>query len=123
MSLVGLLLVAAAAGTALLVAATARFASLVTALLAAYLAFVGNLELVSLALSPFREVTQRGLAVAETLLLVAALIGWRLRGRPRLPLAAARAAAREVMFDPVTAVFFIGVVLVLAYELLLAASP
>jgi len=118
-----LLLITAAAGSALLAAAAARFRSLVTSLLAAYLGFVANVVLVTLVLSPFREVTRAGLASGEAVFLPAAATGWWLRGRPGLPFAAARAAVRDAMSDPVTALFFAAVVVALGYELMLAASP
>ena len=121
--MVGLLLIGSAVATALLVAAAARLPSLVSTLLAAYLAFVANLGIVTLALSPVHEVTRGGLAVAEGVLLAGALAVWWLRGRPGLPLVAARAAARAVISDPLTALFLAGVVVLLAYELLLGTSP
>jgi hypothetical protein len=119
----GLLLIAVAVATALLSAAAARFSGLVPTLLSAYLAFVAEIELVTLVLSPIREVTRGGLAVAEALLLAAAFATWWLRGRPFLPLAGARIAVRQVAGDPFTSLFVIVVVLALVYELLLAASP
>jgi glycosyl transferase family 87 len=121
--MVGLLLIGSAVATSLLVAAALRLPSLVSTLLAAYLAFVANLGLVTLALSPFREVTRGGIAVAELVLLVSALAGWWSRGRPAFPLAAARTAIRSVIFDPLTALFLVVVVLVLAYEVALGTSP
>jgi hypothetical protein len=119
----GLLLIGSAAATALLVAATARLPSLVSTLLAAYLAFVANLGIVTLALSPVHEVTRAGLGVTEATLLAGALALWWRRGRPGLPLVSARAAARAVISDPLTALFLAGVVLLLAYEVLLGTSP
>jgi len=71
--MVGVLLIGAAVATALLAAASLRTPSLVTALLAAYLAFVANLGLVTCVLSPLRAVTRGGLAVAAALLLATAL--------------------------------------------------
>ena len=121
--MVGLLLIASAAAIAFLVAAAARLASLVSTLLVAYLTFVANFGLVTLALSPFHEVTRPGLAVAQAVLLVSALGGWWSRGRPGLPLAAAWSAVREVVSDPVTALFSLAVVVLLGYELLLGSSP
>ncbi len=120
--MVGLLLIAAAAATALLAAVSMRLPSLVSTLLAAYLAFVANLGLVTLALSPIREVTRGGLALAEGVLLGGALAAWWLRGRPGLPLDTARAAAREIFRSPITAVFLGVVVALLAYELVLALT-
>src|SRR5262249_57817299 len=47
---------------------------------------------------------------------------WWSRGRPGLALAARRAALREVLSDPVTAVFLAAVVVLLGYELLLGVT-
>ena len=88
----------------------------------AYLAFVANLGLVTLVLSPFREVTRGGLAVAESVLLAAALATWLRRGRPRLPLAAARSALAAIVFSPLTLLFLAVVVSLLGYELALALT-
>ena len=93
--MVGALLVGAAVATALLAACAARFPSLVSTLLAAYLALVANLGLTTLVLSPIHQVTRAGLAVAEGLLLAAALGAWWARGRPGPPLAGARAASAD----------------------------
>ena len=108
--------------TALLVAAAARRRSLVSTLLLAYLAYVANLGLVTLALSPFHEVTRTGLGAAEALACAGALLVWALRGRPGLPVGSALAAVREALSDPVTALFLAVTLLLLAYELLLALT-
>lgn len=118
----GVLLIAAAVAVALLAAASVRSASLVTTLLAAYLALVANLGFVTWALSPLRAVTRGGLAVAEAMLLAAALAVWWRRGRPRLPLRVAAAPARRVLTDPVTAVFLAAIATLLAYELVLTLT-
>jgi len=120
--LVGFLLIASAAAAAFLFAAALRLGSLVSTLLAAYLAYVAITAAVTLALSPIRWVTQGGLAVAQTIVLVAAVAAWWARGRPALPLAEGRAAAREVLTDPVSAVFLAFVLVLLGYELVLALS-
>jgi hypothetical protein len=119
---VGVLLLAAAALVALLAAASLRSQSLVTALLATYLAFVADLGLVTWALSPLRAVNRGGLAVAETILLAAAVGAWWRRGRPALPCRAALPAVRRVVSDPVAALFLAGVLVLLAYELVLALT-
>src|SRR6185437_7145370 len=98
--MIGVLLIGAAVGVALLAAASLRSPSLVTTLLAAYLAFVFDLGLVTWALSPFEAVTRGGLAAAEALLLVVVGAVWWRRGRPGLPLRAALAPARRVVGDP-----------------------
>ena len=110
--MIGLLLIAAAVATSVLVALAIRLDSLVSTLLVAYLACVANLGLVVILLSPFEQVTRGGLVLAEGALLLAALAAWWTRGRPGPPLTAARAAAREIVTDPVT-LAFLGVVLVL----------
>ncbi len=115
-------MILAAILTALLVASSLRLSSLVSALLVAYLAFVANLGLVTLVLSPFREVTRGGLALAEGVLLAAALVTWSRRGRPGPPLAAARAGCRAIVSGPLTLLYLLVVVTALAYELLLGLT-
>ena len=115
----GVLLIGAPVAVALLAAASLRSASLVTFLLAAYLAFVANLGLVTWALSPLRAVDRVGLAVAEALLLAAAAAIWWRRGRPRPPVAAAVPAARRILADPATVAIVAAVAVLLAYELVL----
>src|SRR5438093_1082004 len=95
----------ASPGTVSVQARLMPLGGLVSTLLVAYLALVGGVVGVVLALSPFREVTRGGLAVAETLLLAAALAGWWLRGRPGLPLGAVRPALRQLAGDPLVALF------------------
>lgn len=116
------LLLAAPVATALLVAASLRLQSIVSIVLAAYLAFVANLALATWILSPLRGVDRIGLAVVEGLFLAAALVTWQLRGRPRPALRPVLAAAREVAADPVTCVFLAVVGVLLAYELLLVLT-
>ncbi len=120
--MVGPLLVAGVLACSLLAAAAVRSPSLVTTLLAAYLAAVGNVGLVTAALSPFREVTRAGLAAAEVVLLAAALAAWLLRGRPGLPLAGARRTAAGAFRDPVVAGALVLVAALLAYELVLGLT-
>jgi hypothetical protein len=119
---IAVLLIGLAIINGLLVAASARLPSLVTTLLVAYLAFVGNLVLVVLVLSPFREVTRGGLAAAEACLFGVSLAAWWVRGRPRLAVRDAWRALRVVAGDPVAATFLAVVIVALAYELLLALS-
>jgi hypothetical protein len=120
--MVGALLIGAAGVTALAAAASLRLQSLVSAALVGYLAFAANLGAVTWALSPFRAVTRPGLAAAESVLLAASLAVWWRRGRPGLPLAAARPAARQIVADPVCAVFLAAVAALLAYELVLGLT-
>lgn len=117
--MLGALLIALAVATALLVAASARLASLVSTLLVTYVVLTGGVVLVVLALSPFRAVTRGWVGATEAVLFAGALTVWWLRGRPRLPLAAARAAVREVVRDPPCAAFLAVTLLILGYELLL----
>ena len=119
--MLGVVLVGAAVAVSLLLAASARLESLVSTLLVAYLALVANVGVVTLVLSPFRGVTRTGLAAAEAVLVVAAFLGWWLRGRPRLPLAAARTAVEAIVRDPLTALVLAAMVALLGYELLLAS--
>src|SRR6476660_9063725 len=103
--MIATLLLAAPVATAVLVAASLRLTSLISALLAAYLVFVANLGLVTWALSPQRMVDRSGLLAAEGLLFAAAFAAWWLRGRPALPFRSASPAVRHVLGDPVAAVF------------------
>jgi hypothetical protein len=116
---IGLLLIGLVVATALLVAAAARLTSLVSTLLVAYLTLVAEVGLTTIVLSPFREVTRGGLAVAGAVSLCAALAFWWLRGRPGWPLAAARRTAREALTDLPTALFLVGVAVLIGYEILL----
>ena len=120
--MVGVLLIGAAAAAALLTAAALRSASLVTAFLAAYLAFVANLGLVTWALSPFHGVARLGLGISEAILLAFALAGWWLRGRPGFPVRAAFPAARRIATDPVVVLALAAVAVLLAYELVVALT-
>ena len=113
---VGLLLVAMAITTAALAAITLRLTSLVSTLLVTYLFYLANLGLVVIVLSPLELVTRGGLAVAEGVLLAAALAAWWLRGRPAPPLRRARAAARTILPSPVSLAFLVVVLVLLAYE-------
>jgi hypothetical protein len=120
--MIGLTLILSAIVTSALVGTALRLPSLVSTLLATYLAFVANLALVTLVLSPFRDVTRAGLTVAESVLLLAAGATWLRRGRPGLPLTAARRAISEITRDPLTLVYLTIVLIVLAYELVLGLT-
>jgi Glycosyltransferase family 87 len=114
---------AMAVATACFAAAAARFNSLVSTLLTAYVAYVANLGLVTLVLSPTHSVTREGIAIAEAVLLVIAIGCWWLRGRPGPAFGPAHAAVRNALSDPVTIAFLAGAVVLLVYEGLLASSP
>lgn len=120
--MVSLLLIGSALATAVLLALAARLTSLVSTLLVVYLAFTANLALTTIVLSPLHAVTRTGLGAAEAVLLAGAIALWWLRGRPAPPLAAARAAAREVVLDLPTAAFLVFVLVLLGYELLLCLT-
>jgi hypothetical protein len=114
-----LLVIGATAAAALLAAASVRLRSLTATLLVAYLAFVADVGLTTLVLSPFHAVTRGGLAAAEAVILAGTIAVWWLRGRPGLPLGGARTAVRAVLSDVPTAVFLCAVLVLLAYELAL----
>src|SRR5581483_5738578 len=118
--LTGAAVMVLAVAAALLAAASLRLPSLVSALLAAYLALVGEEGLVTLALSPVHAVRAGWLAAAEAVLAGAAAAAWWARGRPGLPAPApaVRAAAR----DPLTLGALALLACVLGYELLLALT-
>ncbi len=117
--MIGLALLGCAAAVALLGALSLRLRSPLSTILVAYLAFVSNLGVVTLALSPLRQVDRGGLALAEGLLLLVAVAWWARQGRPGLPLDPVRAAVGAVVSDPVTLAFVVLVVGLLGYELTL----
>jgi hypothetical protein len=121
--LLGLLLIAAAAASALLLAAAARLPGVTATLVVGYVAYVGNLGLVTLVLSPVHAVTRGWIALAETVILAGAVGIWWRRGCHVPSPVGARAAAREIVTDPVTAAYFLFVLVLLAYQGLLATSP
>jgi hypothetical protein len=118
----GLLLIAAAVASALLVASSLRLPSLISTLLVAYLAYTADLTLTTLVLSPFRGVTRPGLALVQTLVFIGAFVAWWLRGRARPPLASAKADIRGLVHDPITVAFVALVIAALAYELVLGLT-
>jgi hypothetical protein len=120
--MIAALLLVAPVASAVLFAVSLRLPSLVSTLLAAYLAIVANLGLVTWALSPLRLVDRSGLAAAEGLLLAAAFAGWWRRGRPALPFRSAAAVGRHVLGDPVSAVFLVVIGTLFAYELVLVLT-
>jgi len=117
---VAALLIGGLAATSLLAAAGLRLDSLAATLLAAYLALLGETELITSGLSPLRAVTRTGVGGAEAGILVAVAAVWWLRGRPRLPSASLRAFR-----DPLVLAFAALAVVVLGYELavVLTAPP
>lgn len=111
-----------AVAVAIVVVASLRLPGVVSALVAGYVALVTNIALLTWALSPFHAVTQAGLLVGELVLLAAAVAVWWRRGRPRLPLGGVSAAVRELLGDPVTALFLVVLAGVLGYELVVALT-
>ena len=111
---------ALAIAAAAFAAASLRLASPVATLLALYVLLVAGVGAATWVLSPFHAVTRSGLLGAELVLLGAAVAAWSVRGRPRPPLAAARAAIGDLARDPLTLVFLAGLTVVLGYELMLA---
>ncbi len=111
----GLALIVAAGLTSVLAAACLRLRSPLTTLLAAYVAFVANLVLATLVVSPFREMTRGGLAVVEGVLLVSVAVVWWRLGRPRPEL-------RAPALDGVAVAFLLAIGVLLAYELVLALT-
>ena len=116
------LLYATTGGVALLIAASMRLRSVVSSALAAYIVFVANVGLATWGLSPVRGVTRGGLLTFEAVLLAAAAAVWWRRGRPRPALGVLRQRVSEVMRDPASAAFVAFVVLLLAYELVVALT-
>jgi hypothetical protein len=97
-----------------------RMPSLVSTLLAAYLALVANVGFVTLMLSPFHAVMATGLAVSEAVLAVGSFGAWWLRGRPAAPFASAATTLRAA--DSLTLLMLAVLVCVLGYELVLALT-
>jgi Dolichyl-phosphate-mannose-protein mannosyltransferase len=89
--------------------------SVVSTVLAAYLALVANVGLVTLVLSPFHAVSAAGLVAAEAVVCAGAFAGWWLRGRPV-------ARVRFPRIDALTVLMLAVLACVLAYELLLALT-
>ena len=119
----GVLIIAAAGLTGVLVAFSLRISGLAATLVAAYLAYVANLGVTTLALSPFRQVQTLTLAIVEALLLVLAASFWHSRGRPRPSRDGIDAVTAMLRRDLVVLAFGVVVLAVLGYELLLASSP
>jgi hypothetical protein len=119
---IGALVVLLAVAGALLLAASARLPSLVATLLLAYLALVGEAVGSTLVLSPFHAVGRWQLLLALVVLCGGAAVLWVHRGRPRLPLAAARGSLRELWSSPLALAFVALAGVLLAYELLLGLT-
>ena len=110
-------------GTAFLAAASLRLPAFTGFLLAAYLVAVGEIVLLTEALSLVDAVGAAGYAAGELLLLVVAAVVWQRRGRP---LPALPAVSRNSLSEHPVLVFLAGaVVLALGYQafLVLATPP
>ncbi len=118
----GLLVVLLAVGASLAGAAALRLSSLVSTLLAAYLALVVNAVGITVALSPLHAVRAVPLALSEGAVLVAASGAWWWRGRPVPRLSPAARAVREVLASPLALLFLVVMAATLGYELLLALT-
>jgi hypothetical protein len=109
--------VALVGATAVLVASCLRLSSATGFLLASYLVASTEIVVVSLALSPVRELTRSNLLVSLAALLVAAVAVWVSTGRPRSPLRSVVPVVREALRD--RAVAAIGALAVLLHLYLL----
>ena len=118
----GVLAIVEALAVAALIAVSLRFESVVSTLLAFYVALVVNVGFVTAALSPTRDVTRAGLSGAEGVLLAGALMVCWMRGRPRVSLGPARQAFAAVRRDPVAGPFLLLAAAILAYELVLVLT-
>jgi hypothetical protein len=108
--------------TGLSSAAALRLPSLVSTLLAAYVAVVAEVALLTTALSPFRAVTRGWLAAAEVVLLAISLGVWQRRGRPSPAIRHVPGVLRALLRDPATALLLVVVAAALVYELVLGLT-
>jgi hypothetical protein len=109
---------AALAATAFFAACSLRLTSVVSTVLAAYVALVAEVALLTTALSPARAVTRTGLVLGQLVLLALAVGTWWVLGRP-VPRAPIAYVARSIVREPV-ALLLLGVcAAALAYELVL----
>ncbi len=118
--MLGWSVVLAAATGSLLLAGAIRLRGLVSTLLAAYLVFVSDLVLTTVALSAFREVDRTAIAIVQAVFLAAAIVAWVLRGHhlPQIDAAAVRSLGRS---RP-TLGFLVLAAVLLGYELLLVTT-
>ena len=120
--MLGWSIVLAAAAGSLLFAGAIRLRGLVSTLLAAYLVFVSDLVLTTVALSAFREVDRTAIAIVQAAFLVAAIGAWVLRGRHRPQIAATAATMRSLVRSGPTLGFLVLAGVLLGYELLLVTT-
>ena len=120
--MLGWSIVLAAATGSLLFAAALRLRGLISTLLAAYLIFVSDLVLTTIALSAFREVDRTAIGVVQAVFLASAVGVWGLRvGHPPRTDAAA-ATMRSLGRSKLTLGFLVLAGVLLGYELLLVAT-
>ncbi len=120
--MIAVALIGVLVASAVLVAITLRLSSLVSTVLAGYVALLAETTALTVGLSPLHLVTRGGLAVAEAVLFAGALGLWLTRGRPGVPLRAIRPVVREIVRDPVSAAFLGLVAVALVYELVLVLT-
>ena len=120
--MLGWSIVLAAATGSLLFAGAIRLRGLVSSLLAAYLVFVSDLVLTTVALSAFREVDRTAIAIVQAVFLAAAIGVWALRGRPLPQIDAAAATMRSLVRSWPTLGFLVLAGILLGYELLLVTT-
>ena len=102
-----------------MIAAVLRPASFPSGVLFVYVVASAEAAALTTALSPFHLVTRNGLAVGETVVLVAAIGAWATAGRPGFPRPPIRSFAASVGWDPAIVVLAAAVVLSATYELVL----
>jgi Glycosyltransferase family 87 len=115
-------IVLAAATGSLLFAGAIRLRGLVSSLLAAYLVFVSDLVLTTVALSAFREVDRTVIAIVQAVFLAAAISVWALRGRHLPQIDAAAVTMRSLVRSWPTLGFLVLAGILLGYELLLVTT-
>ena len=120
--MLGWSIVLAAATGSLLFAGAIRLRGLVSSLLAAYLVFVSDLVLTTVALSAFREVDRTAIAIVQAVFLAAAIGIWVLRGRHLPQIDAAAATMRSLVRSWPTLGFLVLAGILLGYELLLVTT-
>ena len=120
--MLGWSIVLAAATGSLLFAGAIRLRGLVSSLLAAYLVFVSDLVLTTVALSAFREVDRAAIAIVQAVFLAAAIGVWVLRGRHLPQIDAAGATMRSLVRSWPTLGFLVLAGILLGYELLLVTT-